>query len=335
MDNNTQKASLGSAGSIYMYDAEAYADVMGQWDLDMRQISAGRFHGRTDYVEVAGMLLYRGFFSHRAIIKASTPADSYLIGCSRSRDPVIDWCGRYLQYHRFAFCHPANEIRAITPNMNEHVMLEIPRHRLEQIVPGMDSASLEKFNRHLVIDADKGAQFIGMIDRTIGQYLAQSERLKDERECRAIELQTLDRLTDLLLQATSDLEDISRNTRTILCDAALEVIHSQQAPISLPELAAAVETTPRTLQRAFHEKLKISPLKYQRIHRLNAAHDALRKANKSSATVTDLALEWGFNELGRFACEYRQIFGESPATTLARRCGPPAQDLYSIGSIYS
>jgi AraC family ethanolamine operon transcriptional activator len=328
--DNTQKASFGSAGRIDIDDVHAYPESMGQWDLDINQISAGKFHAHIEYIEVAGMLLYREHFSRRAVITASTPTDSYLFGCSRSGDPVINWCGKYLQYHRLAFCHPATEIRAITPNMNEYVILEVPRHQLEQIVPGMDAASLLKFNQYIRVDADRGAQFIRMIDQTISQYLAHGEKLNDERECRAIELQLIDQLTDLILQDVSDMEDTSSYIRTNMLNDALDFIHSQRAPITLPELAAAIKTTPRTLQRAFHETLNISPLKYQRMHRINAAHNALCTANKRAATVTDIALEWGFRELGRFACEYRQFFYESPATTLARSSGTATKDMYSF-----
>jgi AraC-like DNA-binding protein len=39
--------------------------------------------------------------------------------------------------------------------------------------------------------------------------------------------------------------------------------------------------------------------------------------------VTDVATELGFLELGRFAVKYRQIFGETPSSTLRAACPPP------------
>jgi AraC family ethanolamine operon transcriptional activator len=327
---SAQEASFGSAGRIELDDVHAYPESMGQWDLDIKQLSTGRFEARIEYVEVAGMLLYREHFSHRTLIMASSPADAFLFGCSRSGYPELNVCGKYLQYDNLAFCHPGTEVHCITPDMDQHVVLEVPRHRLEQIMPDWEAESLLKFNRHMKVNPDKGRQFIRMIDRTISTYVAHSERLNDVHEYRAVELQLMDQLTDLILHNGKGMEDTPVHPSAVTLGRALDCIQNHHRPITIPELAAAIETTPRTLQRTFHEILKISPLKYQRMHRMNAAHKALRSADRSTATVTDIALAWGFTELGRFACQYRQLFGESPATTLARSARHPTQDLYSL-----
>ncbi|WP_460359141.1 helix-turn-helix domain-containing protein [Mycobacterium sp. ZZG] len=42
-----------------------------------------------------------------------------------------------------------------------------------------------------------------------------------------------------------------------------------------------------------------------------------------SVTVTMVAGRWGFLHLGRFAIQYRQLFGESPSQTLRSSAQPP------------
>jgi transcriptional regulator GlxA family with amidase domain len=55
---------------------------------------------------------------------------------------------------------------------------------------------------------------------------------------------------------------------------------------------------------------------YLRHLRLNRVHSTLLDADPRSVTVTAVACRWGFVHLGRFAAQYRQVFGEYPSTTL-------------------
>ena len=42
-------------------------------------------------------------------------------------------------------------------------------------------------------------------------------------------------------------------------------------------------------------------------------------ARRDGTSVSRIALDWGFEHLGRFASDYRQAFGETPSQTLAGR----------------
>jgi transcriptional regulator GlxA family with amidase domain len=61
-------------------------------------------------------------------------------------------------------------------------------------------------------------------------------------------------------------------------------------------------------------------MRYLRNVRLARVREALTRADRSGS-VTEIAVEWGFAHLGRFAAEYRAHFGESPADTLRRGQG--------------
>ena len=56
-------------------------------------------------------------------------------------------------------------------------------------------------------------------------------------------------------------------------------------------------------------------LRHLRLHRVRAElADASRV--RSAAAVTAAASRWGFMHFGRFAQQYRQLFGEAPSQTL-------------------
>jgi AraC family ethanolamine operon transcriptional activator len=62
----------------------------------------------------------------------------------------------------------------------------------------------------------------------------------------------------------------------------------------------------------------MGPATYLRRVRLNGVRRALQQRSGVSTTVTDVALEFGFWHLGRFAEQYHELFGEAPHETLRR-----------------
>ena len=60
----------------------------------------------------------------------------------------------------------------------------------------------------------------------------------------------------------------------------------------------------------------MTPNRYLWLRRMNLARRALGCANAERTTVTEIATDYGFWELGRFSVAYRTLFGETPSTTL-------------------
>jgi transcriptional regulator GlxA family with amidase domain len=73
----------------------------------------------------------------------------------------------------------------------------------------------------------------------------------------------------------------------------------------------------RSLQNGFRQFLGVTPLEYVRRHRLEQLHRALMDS-QSRANVTELMLECGIANFGRYAQYYRQQYGCLPSETLRR-----------------
>ena len=98
---------------------------------------------------------------------------------------------------------------------------------------------------------------------------------------------------------------------------------SLEGSVRVSDLCQAIGVTSRTLERAVNAVHATTPLEFLRALRLAQARQTLSTCG-SATTVTEVATRFGFRELGRFAGEYRDRFGESPSETLrrsARRCG--------------
>jgi transcriptional regulator GlxA family with amidase domain len=90
-------------------------------------------------------------------------------------------------------------------------------------------------------------------------------------------------------------------------------------PVTVTELSRVAGVSERTLRAAFHDVVGVSPKQHMLRERLRAARAALRAAAPGTTTVTDVAMSYGFFELGRFAGRYRHTFGEAPSRTLRLR----------------
>lgn len=94
------------------------------------------------------------------------------------------------------------------------------------------------------------------------------------------------------------------------------VEHSNDA-LRISEVAAAAGMSVRLLQRNFRDRFGCSPLQYLVECRLENARIRLETAGPAD-TVTSIAWECGFIQLGLFAARYRGRFGELPSETLKR-----------------
>ena len=89
-------------------------------------------------------------------------------------------------------------------------------------------------------------------------------------------------------------------------------------PLYLAEICPAIGVAERTLRLACEEHLGMGPIRYFSLRRMHLVRCALLCADPSTATVTRIATDHGFWELGRFSVTYRSLFGETPSETLRR-----------------
>jgi AraC family transcriptional regulator, ethanolamine operon transcriptional activator len=87
-------------------------------------------------------------------------------------------------------------------------------------------------------------------------------------------------------------------------------------PAQVTDLCLALRVSRRELEYAFRTTFDQSPRDYLQALRLNAIRRALLRAEARRDTVIRVALDHGITHLGRFAINYRALFGESPSASL-------------------
>ena len=87
-------------------------------------------------------------------------------------------------------------------------------------------------------------------------------------------------------------------------------------PLYLTEICTAIGAAERTVRAACEDHFGMGPIRYLALRRMHLVRRALSLADSSRKTVTQIATDHGFWELGRFATAYRALFGEPPSVTL-------------------
>lgn len=118
---------------------------------------------------------------------------------------------------------------------------------------------------------------------------------------------------------TDALGDDGRPAPEAVVKRAIDLMHGRPESVwTTAELARATGVSARALQKAFARSGELPPMTYLRHLRLHLVRAELAAASRtsSSAAVTAAAGRWGFVHLGRFAQQYREMFGEAPSETL-------------------
>jgi len=92
--------------------------------------------------------------------------------------------------------------------------------------------------------------------------------------------------------------------------------HWDQA-VTIEKLVEATGIGARAIFRAFQQTRGYSPMAFAKMVRLRRAR-AMLGAPDAETSVTSVAFVCGFGNLGHFARDYRQAFGERPSATLAK-----------------
>jgi len=190
----------------------------------------------------------------------------------------------------------------------------------------LDTQTLEKTGGLLetgvtVHHADtSSAPFLKFCDFLSTAIMSDSAMLRDRGHMRQME--TL--LMELYGEFISRLADENSTDRKTLSAGARYVAKAEEymrakleEPLTVSGIAAAIGVSPRSLQLAFREVRSAAPREILALMRLTLVHEKL-KSDKSTAGVTDIALECGVANIGRFASSYRETYGEKPSATRRR-----------------
>jgi AraC-like DNA-binding protein len=153
---------------------------------------------------------------------------------------------------------------------------------------------------------------------------ARSGVLADREAAHGLEQQVIHALVEAMSARSMDEETEAACRHRGILVRFEDLLASQPIP-SITEICGALGVSHHILREFCKKHLGISPSHYRRLRGMQLAHRTLRDANPGTASISAVASRYGFRDPGRFAVNYRALYGETPSATSRRR--PDRADL--------
>lgn len=238
----------------------------------------------------------------------------------QSQQP-IHHSGMQLAPDHLIFYSPGSEHYSFSPSQCHWASMTVPLEQLAasgRALTGRDLIAptqnrLFRPSERLMAQLRSLHAAAGMLAATVPDILAQPEVAK------AVEEELVRVMVKCLTDDTSVDTDRVRCPRLPVMQRLERVLEENQGkPLYLTDVCAAIGVSERTLRYQCLEHMGVSPHRYLLLRRMHQARGALALADPARMTVTDIATEYGFWELGRFSVTYRNLFDETPSATLRR-----------------
>ncbi len=317
----------GSSTSTFSEPEEFEAALRRQTDVDLLVTGRGRFRGRLTHVTLQRIQLAAVDETVSRIAFISMRPNLTLVWWALERCGSQVWCGTPSLADEIVTLGPGSRVHARTDRDCRWAALWI------------STADLDRNWRALIgtpalpLDGVRSWRPGDTALRTLRAMHAAAIRLFESRAAAVLTPSAVHGLEQQLIHAFIDClsggvlsggvararntETAQRHNNLMACfeDACMADTH--RLP-SLAELCVTLGVPGRSLRSWCVQYLGMSPIRYLRLRRMKLVRRDLSSARPSDAVVAAVARRHGFTEPGRFAANYRQLFGELPSATLKR-----------------
>jgi AraC-like DNA-binding protein len=170
----------------------------------------------------------------------------------------------------------------------------------------------------------RSATLAGLWQRTAAVLAVEVLQKQELFESDIIREQAIDALLAVAIETfgISDIteDDVTTDERLLVRANAFMRAHLGE-PITIPDVARAVDVSLRGLQLMYQRRGQGTPLLHLRTLRMEAARESFADT-RHPTSVGAVARSLAYTNLGRFSAHYRESFGENPADTIRARRRP-------------
>jgi AraC family ethanolamine operon transcriptional activator len=307
-------------GTITTGSVEEHAQSTGAlWNLDHTPLSAGGFGSRTVFVATPRVTVYRERWTRPLHVHGELRRDQIVFVLPEdSPRPFRLWGGDFVKAGVMPYAMSSAEVDFVAVEDYSGAMVILDGDFFAAVTR---KCGLEGLGRGGFLVPDRvGSQRL----RRLVHFALTSDENRFAATWPRVDLYE-DELADALLAAIAPGRTLPAQTphattslRAQVYRRCTEYAREKSFDVSVPDLCQIAGASRRTVEYAFLERLGVPPARFLRLCRYQRAFSVLASSARGDTTVSSLATSLGFSELGRFAVEYRKLYGERPSETLRR-----------------
>lgn len=309
---------LGHVVDLEFNTHEAMIEAALQWQLEEYQLDNGSFRGYIKIVHTIHTQIANTYRSNGVFVKGNTPPNVYLFASGESEGKMTH-NGMNVLDDELVILTDTDQLDFILSSSVDDVIVAVDKDFFHTAFEKYFNRPFEynTLTKRMQLKDNTGKVFRSKLKDMLSDLIEQHKKLRNDPDFHA-------KAEEAIMQIVFDNLDFSKSRKDALeseinADKIRKHIEKNyKNNISINELCTNEKLSERTLRLGFKNLFGLSPKQYHKSFRLGKVHHAFLKADPTIDSVEQIAYEYGFTHMGRFARNYKSMFGNTPSYTLTK-----------------
>ena len=320
----------GSVTSAFSEQEDFEAALRAEGCLGLLITGRGQFRAQLTQITLHRLRVSAAEERLSRIAFVAAPADMILMSFATGTVPSPTWGGVAVRTGEIVTLGPGQRIHARTEGVSRWGMVRFPVEDLTRYGRALTGApfAMSSGARWWRPPPAAGRELRQLHAAAIRIAQVRPQALVDAEAAHGLEQQLIHALVDCLSAGSAEeATPVKRRHQDIMVrfEGLLQAQPNQN--LSLKDICIGLDVSERILRTSCAEQLGMSPTGYLLLRRMSLVQRALGRGDGDAVTVSEAAMRHGFRSFGRFAADYRALFGELPSITLRRRLHAGMPDL--------
>ena len=291
------------------FDYPAMQESAKNWlFLSRYRFDTGEFYGRHDGVQLNNLQFGHADRHEGMMFEGIAPKGCLTIALLQESNGCVCVNGLKMQPGDVIIIDDAKPYDFSSSHHTILAIISVNKLLIKTAIPAILDATDKLFK-------DKTNVLFDTIENEWKRVLGEPDLFDNPDEIEVMEKKIINAIKHSLAGQAGDGCHLTEGEKTAL-EIRTFLLNSLEETMTIKSIVEQFEISDKTLQNSFMSLFGITPKHFINLLKLNRAHEDLLYTDLKTTNVSDIATKWGFSHFGRFAKDYKDLFGVLPSETL-------------------